>query len=174
MVRTTLFAATFLSLLNVLPAAAADVTAGSLKISAAWARATPKGAAIGGGYMTITNTGTASDRLIAGATSVSDKFEMHEMSMDGGVMKMRKLANGIEIKPGETVALKPGGLHLMFVGLKSPLTQGQTIKVTLQFDKAGKVEVDYPVAGIGASGPDAAGMKHDAPGGMGNMGGMKH
>jgi periplasmic copper chaperone A len=159
-------------------AVAADVTVGSLKITAPWSRATPKGAEVGGGYMTIVNSGTVADRLIGGSSSVADKFEIHEMSMDGGVMKMRPLANGIEIKPGETVALKPGGLHLMFVGLKAPLTQGDTVKVTLQFEKAGEVDVDYPVAAIGAAGPGETQMKHDMHGNMPGMspgmGGMKH
>lgn len=172
MVRTALSIAAVFLTLGLSPAQSADATVGAMKISAPWARATPKGAAVGGGYMAITNTGTTADRLIAGATNVSDKLEMHEMSMDNGVMKMRPLSQGIEIKPGETVTLQPGGLHLMFVGLKAPLKQGDTIKVTLQFDKAGKVEVDYPVAGIGASAP-GGGAKHDAHG-AGSMGGMKH
>ncbi len=149
------------------PVLGADIKVGALQISAPWARATPKGAIIGGGYMTITNTGITSDRLIGGASAVSDKVELHEMSMDNGVMKMRPLSSGLDIKPGQTVTFKPGGLHVMFVGLKQPLTQGQAFKVTLVFEKAGKVEVDYSVAGIGAQAPADAGMN---PG----MGGMKH
>ena len=82
-----------------MPAQAEDITAGSLKISAPWARATPKGASVGGGYMKIINTGDAPDRLVGGASDVSDRFEIHEMSMDNGVMKMRMLAKGLEIKP---------------------------------------------------------------------------
>ena len=83
-----------------LPAQAADVTVGQLKISAPWARATPKGASVGGGYMTITNTGSAPDRLIGGATAVAKDVQVHEMTMANGVMKMRPVAGGIEIKPG--------------------------------------------------------------------------
>ena len=90
-----------------LPAHAEDVTVGSLKISAPWARATPKGASVGGGYMKITNTGTAPDRLIGGSTDVASSFEVHEMKMEGGVMKMRPVAGGIEIKPGQTVDARP-------------------------------------------------------------------
>jgi copper(I)-binding protein len=137
-------------------AAADDVKAGALQISAAWARATPKGAQIGGGYLKITNTGTTPDRLVGGATPVAGRVEVHEMSMDGGVMKMRQLSSGLEIKPGETVELKPGGVHLMFVGLKQQLQQGGHVMATLEFEKAGKVDVDFGVAGVGATTPGAA------------------
>lgn len=149
-----------------LPAQAADVTAGSLKISAAWARATPKGASVGGGYLTISNTGSAPDRLVGGASAVAKEVQVHEMSMDNGVMKMRPVAGGLEIKPGATVTLKPGGYHLMFVRLKQPLKQGEHFKVTLEFAKAGKVDVDFTTEGIGAmhgggdSMPGAGGMDH--------------
>jgi len=149
-----------------LSAHTADVTAGSLKISAPWARATPKGASVGGGYMTITNTGTAPDRLVGGSTGVSGKFEVHEMSMDKGVMKMRPLASGLEIKPGQTVELQPGGYHIMFVGMKQQLTAGDHFKATLEFEKAGKVDVDFAVQGMGATQPTMGGdhggmnMKH--------------
>lgn len=141
-----------------MPAQAEDVTVGTLKISSPWARATPKGAKVGGGYMTITNTGTAPDKLLSGATSVSSRFEIHEMSMDNGVMKMRELGQGIEIKPGATVEFKPGGYHVMFMGLQQQLTQGETVKATLQFEKAGKVEVSFTIQGVGAQ--NAAPMKH--------------
>ena len=138
------------------------VKAGDLVVSGAWARATPKGATIGGGYMKITNNGSMPDRLIAGSTPVAAKFELHEMSLEGGIMKMRPLANGIEIKPGQTVELKPGGLHVMFVDLKRPLEKGGHLKVTLQFEKAGKAEVDYAIAAAGAAAPGGhtPGMKH--------------
>jgi hypothetical protein len=131
-------------------AQADDVMAGSLKISAPWARATPKGAAVGGGYMTITNTGTAPDRLIGGSTDVAGKFSIHEMKMDNGVMKMRPVEGGLEIKPGETVKLDPGGYHIMLMGMKQQLKEGEHFKATLDFEKAGKVNVDFAVAGIGA------------------------
>ncbi len=154
-----------LAALFVSPALAADYTAGSLKISGPWARATPKGAPVGGGYMTITNTGTAPDRLIGGATGISSSFEVHEMSMDGGVMRMRMLDKGLEIKPGETVTLKPGGYHVMFMGLKEQLKQGESFKGTLTFEKAGKVEVEYKIEGIAATGGQTGQTGH---------GGMKH
>ncbi|MBS0248532.1 MAG: copper chaperone PCu(A)C [Proteobacteria bacterium] len=138
------------------PALAHDYTAGSLKIGQPWARATPKGAPVGGGYLTITNTGTAPDRLIGGSVPVSSGFEIHEMTMDNGVMKMRMLPKGLEIKPGETITLKPGGYHLMFTGLKDQLKQGGSFKGTLQFEKAGKVDVDFDIEGIAATSADGA------------------
>jgi len=152
-------------------AGAEDIKVGDLQISTAWARATPKGAAIGGGYLKITNTGNSPDRLIGGASPVSDKFELHEMSMDNGVMKMRPVAGGIEIKPGETVELKPGGFHIMLVGLKLQLAQGQHFKATLMFEKAGKVDVDFAIAGIGAMNADGGSMQ-GSQGGMSGMPGM--
>ena len=130
--------------------------AGSLQITGAWARATPKGAQVGGGYLTITNTGSAPDRLVSGS-SPAGKFELHEMSMSGGVAKMRELTNGLEIKPGETLELKPGGNHIMFVGLKQPLERGKRFIATLQFEKAGKLDVEFKVEPIGAPGPSGHG-----------------
>lgn len=153
-------------LIVLLPAQAADVMVGQMKISAPWARATPKGASVGGGYMTITNMGTESDRLDGGATGVAAGLEIHEMKMDNGVMKMRPVTGGLEIKPGETVTLKPGGYHLMFTGLKQALKQGEHVKATLNFAKAGKAEVDFTVQGMGAM--DAGGQTTSS----GDHGGM--
>jgi copper(I)-binding protein len=150
------------------PAQADDVTAGSVKISAPWARATPKGAAVGAGYMTITNNGSAPDRLVGGASDVSSGFEIHEMTMDNGVMRMRPIGKGLEIKPGQTVELKPGSNHVMFLGLKKPLAKGERVKATLAFEKAGKVDIDFSVESIGAQ---TGGGDHAMPG-MG--GGMQH
>jgi periplasmic copper chaperone A len=130
-------------------ASAHDYKAGSLEIQHPWSRATPKGATVAGGYLKIVNKGTTPDRLIGGSTVAAPKFEIHEMSMDGGVMKMRPLPKGIEIKPGQTVELKPGGYHLMFVGITAPLEQGKRVKGTLEFEKAGKIEVEYAVEAIG-------------------------
>ena len=132
-------------------ASAHEYKAGSLEIKHPWARATPKGATVAGGYMKIINTGTTPDRLIGGSTVAAGKFEIHEMSMDGGVMKMRMQPNGLEIKPGETVEFKPGSYHLMFVGVKQPFEQGKRVKGTLQFEKAGTVEIEYAVEAIGGT-----------------------
>jgi copper(I)-binding protein len=150
MIRIVLIVAAVLAAWTALPAQAEDVTIGGLKISAPWARATPKGASVGGGYMKITNTGTAPDRLVGGSTDICRRLEVHEMKMEGGVMKMRPLADGIEIKPGQTVTLDPSGYHVMLVGLNKQLMQGDHFKATLEFARAGKVDVDFTVEGIGA------------------------
>ena len=100
--------------------------------------------------MTITNTGTAPDRLIGGSTDISKQFEVHQMKMENGVMKMRPVEGGLEIKPGQTVKLDPSGYHVMLMGLKQQLKKGEHFKATLAFAKAGKVDVDFTVEGIGA------------------------
>ena len=156
--KSMLFAAVLALVANA--ALAHEYKAGSLEIKHPWARATPKGASVAGGYMTIINTGTAPDRLVGGSTPMAGKFEIHQMAMDDGVMKMRPLPNGIEIKPGQTVEFKPGSNHLMFVGLKQPFEQGRRVKGTLVFEKAGTVEVEYAVEAIGAT-PAADRCMHD-------------
>ena len=132
------------------PAAAHEYNVGSLHIGHPWSRATPKGATIGAGYLKITNNGTTPDRLIGGSSDAAKSFELHVMSMENGVMKMRPVEGGIEIKPGETVEFKPESYHVMFVGLKEPLVQGHRVKATLDFAKAGKVAVEFVVESIGA------------------------
>jgi periplasmic copper chaperone A len=149
MIRMSFFPTAVLCFL-LTSAQANEINAGSLKISDPWARATPKGATVGGGYMTITNTGSAPDRLVGGSSDISSRFEIHEMSTDNGVMKMRPIEKGLVIKAGETIQFKPGAYHLMFVGLNKPLEEGQHIKAVLEFEKAGKVSVDFSVLGIGA------------------------
>ncbi len=131
-------------------AAAPRYTVGALVIEAPWSRATPPGARVAGGYVTIRNTGTTSDRLIGGSAVVARGFEVHEMSDEGGVMKMRQLGSGLEIGPGQTVTLKPGGLHLMLMDLKRPLVANETVSGTLIFQTAGSVTIEYRVAPIGA------------------------
>ena len=150
---------------------AADYDVGSIHISQPWSRATPKGASSGAGYMTITNKGTAPDRVNCVSSDASAQCQIHTMSMQDGVMKMRPVEGGLEILPGQTVTLKPGGLHMMLVDLKHPLEAGGTMKATLKFDHAGTVDVEYPVAAIGAPAPgaDAGGgsmMSGDHGGGM--------
>lgn len=149
-----------LSLLLIAPTFAQrhEFKAGSLTISQPWSRATPGGARVAGGFMTITNAGTAPDRLIGGSAEIAGIFEVHEMAMEGGVMKMRALEKGLEIKPGESVELKPGGYHVMLIDLRQPLKQGEKIKGHLVFEKAGRVEVEYIVGAIGAR--DAGGHGH--------------
>lgn len=152
------------------PVLAHDYTIGDLKIEHPWSRATPGGAKVAGGFMKITNTGTTSDRLIGGSAAVSGVFEVHEMKMDGSVMRMRALEKGLEIKPGQTVELKPGGYHVMFIDLKAPLKEGETIKGTLIFERAGTLNVEYKVEARGSSGQ---GNPHGGHGSM-KHGEMKH
>src|ERR1700739_4869011 len=137
-------------------ARADEVKAGDLVISQGWTRATPNGAKIGGGYLTIENKGSATDRLIGGSADVAGSVQVHEMSMDNGVMKMRPVEKGLTIDPGKTVKLAPGGYHLMIMDLKSQLKQGDKVPVTLEFEKAGKVTLSLDVMGVGAQGPAAS------------------
>src|SRR4051794_38108697 len=132
---------------------AATFKRGDITVTSPWTRATPGGAKIAGGYFKITNQGTAADRFTGAKADVAERVELHEMSMSDSVMKMRPLPNGIEIKPGETVELKSGGYHLMFMDLKQPLKAGESFKATLQFEKAGPLEVNFAVNTIGGSAP---------------------
>jgi copper(I)-binding protein len=152
MTPTIAFAALLTTLLSA-PLRAEDVKAGDLLITQAWSRQTPSGAKVAGAYLTIENKGTTADRLVSGSTDVAGRFEIHEMAMDGGVMKMRPLDNGIAIDPGKTVKLAPGGYHVMLMDLKSQFKQGDKVPVTLQFEKAGKVNVSLDVQGVGAQAP---------------------
>jgi copper(I)-binding protein len=145
----------------VAPARAEEVKAGDLVITQAWSRATPGGAKVGGGYLTIENKGSTPERLIGGSADVADKIQVHEMATNDGVMTMRPLDKGLVIEPGKTVKLAPGGFHLMLLDLKSPLKQGDKLPVTLEFERAGKVALSLDVQGIGAQGPAGA----DGPGG---------
>lgn len=130
-----------------------DYKLGSLEISHPWTRATPPTAKSGGGFVTITNKGTTPDRLIAARSPVSLKVEVHEMKMDGSVMRMREVEKGLEIPPGATVTLKPGGYHIMFMELKAPLTKDGKVPVTLVFEKAGSIDVELAVEAMGTSQP---------------------
>lgn len=146
------------------PTAAEEFKAGSLRIEQPWSRATPNGAKVAGGYMSITNTGSEPDRLVGGTLPRAGRFEVHEMKIENGVMTMRPLAQGLEIKPGATVTLAPGGYHVMFVDLKEPLKQGETLDGELRFEKAGTVAVRYTVQAIGASAGAGAGSAPAAGG----------
>lgn len=121
-------------------------------IDQAWARATPEGASVGAGYLKIRNTSGSDDKLIGAKTNASDTTEIHEMKMDGDVMKMRRVEIGVPVAAGGEIELKPGGLHLMLLNLKSPLAEGSTIDGELEFEKAGKVPFKLDVRAIGAQG----------------------
>jgi copper(I)-binding protein len=142
-------------------AATRTFKAGDIVVEAPWSRATPGKSTVGAGYMKITNTGKETDRLIGGSADIAKSFEVHEMAMSGDVMKLRHLAKGLEIKPGQTVELKPGGYHIMFMGLQKPLKQDETMKGTLVFERAGTIAVEYKIMPIGAQpAAKAGGHKH--------------
>ena len=148
--------ATMLAYFLAAPALAEEVKAGDLVITQAWSRATPGGAKIAGAYLTIENRGSTPDRLVGGSGNVAAKVEVHEMAMKNGVMTMRSLDKGLAIEPGKTVKLAPGGYHLMLFDLKSPLKQGDKVPLTLEFEKAGNVNLSFEVQGVGAQGPAGA------------------
>lgn len=132
---------------------------GALSITQAWSRPTPPGAPTAVGYLTITNHGRRTDRLTGATSPAAQKVEIHQMSMAGGVMRMRPVAGGLAIAPGQTVALAPGGYHLMLVGPRRQFKAGERIPVTLDFEHAGRIDVALDV-GAGPRGP------------MGSMGSM--
>jgi copper(I)-binding protein len=130
---------------------------GNLEIAHPWAKATLAGQPVAGGFMKITNTGTEPDRLVKITTGVSDMTQIHEMKVEDGIMKMGEIPGGIEVAPGATVELKPGGLHVMFMGIKTPFKEGDMVKATLTFEKAGTIDVEFKVD---AAKPGDATHKH--------------
>jgi copper(I)-binding protein len=133
----------------------AEFGTGKIKIVAPWTRATPESSKVGGGFMTLINTGSEPDRLVGGSTEVSGGLEIHEMHIVNGVAMMRQVNPGIALKPGASIVLKPFSHHLMMMDLKQPLKVGQKIKGTLVFEKGGSVEIEYVVVPMGADGPAA-------------------
>ena len=140
--------------LAALPAAAHGYQHGALKIDHPWARPTLPGQRTGAGYLSIHNTGSTADRLLGGSTPAAAAVEVHEMRMDGDVMRMRELKT-LELPPGKPVTLAPGGLHLMLTGLKAPLKIGDKLSVKLRFEKAGEVELVFQVENPPAPAADA-------------------
>ncbi|GMO11531.1 copper chaperone PCu(A)C [Bradyrhizobium sp. TM233] len=137
------------------PAFAADTTSGDLVITRAWSRATPGGAKVAGGYLTIENRGHTAERLQAASAAHALRTEIHEMAVNDGVMTMRPLDKGLVIAPGQIVTLAPGGGHLMFIGLDVPLHAGDQMPVMLSFEHAGAVKVTLDVQAIGAQAPES-------------------
>ncbi|CAM2999483.1 hypothetical protein SAMN04488021_101313 [Paracoccus aminovorans] len=140
--------------------AAAPVRLGALELSGVYARATPPGAPVAGGFLTVANAGDEDRLTAASAESVAGRAEIHEMAMEGDVMKMRRLADGLPIPAGGAVELKPGGYHIMFMDLKQPLVEGQVVDVTLTFQKAGEVVVPMTVGPMKAGGKAGQGGEH--------------
>jgi copper(I)-binding protein len=134
--------------------------ANTIVVEQPWARATPGGAKTGAAYMTLINNGRSVDRLLGATTPLADKVQFHKETEDDGVSRMRQVQS-MELEPGAKIIFKPGELHVMIVGLKQPLTEGQTFPLTLQFEKASNIEVTVPIEKIGA-------MQHK------DMGSMAH
>lgn len=142
---------TSLSVLALLLASGAvhaqDYAIGALKISHPWTPATSESAKDAPGYVTIINTGREPDRLKGGSFAEAAHVEVHAGPRQGGAAQMAPAQGGLVIAPGETVTLRPGGDHLMFVGLRSPLERGATKQAILQFERSGALEVDFTVEG---------------------------
>jgi copper(I)-binding protein len=154
--RLSLFALTIAGLLLVPgPALAETANSGDLTVEKAWSRATPEGAEVAAGYLTIVNHGDTPDRLVSVSTSVAGETEIHQMKMADGKMEMRPVPDGIEIPAKGTVVLEPMAYHLMLMGLKAPLQKGETFSGSLVFEHAGAVDVIFRVEGMGAMGPSA-------------------
>jgi periplasmic copper chaperone A len=152
--------------LAAIPAFAEEFKGGDIVIEKAWSRATPKGSPVGVGYLVIHNRGATPDRLVGGSAEFASAVSIHEMSKDGGIMRMRELASGLEIPAHSDVVLSPGGYHIMFTGLKSPLNKGENVKAILTFEHAGTIAVELAVDAVGASGPGGAPAAGDSMKGM--------
>ena len=140
----------------VVQAQIAEFSSGKIKIVAPWTRATPESSKVGGGFMTLINSGSEPDRLVGGSTEISGGLEIHEIHIVNGVAMMRQVNPGILLRPGASVVLKPFSHHLMMMDLKQPLKAGEKVKGTLVFEKAGRVEIEYVVVPMGADGPGAS------------------
>ena len=126
-------------------AAAQDFQLGPLKIDQLWARPTVAGMSAGGGFLSVQNSGSKADRLLGGSSPAAAAVEVHEMRMEGDVMRMREI-KALELPAGKRVTLAPGGFHLMLVGLKAPLKVGDKVPVKLRFETAGEIDVVLQVA----------------------------
>lgn len=143
--------ATLVLALGLLSVGSAVAEPNQIVVEKAWARATPKMAVTGGGYLTVTNRRPGEDRLLEVTSPVAEKVQFHTMAIDNGVAKMTRLLT-IELHPGIPVVFKPGGIHMMLLGLKHQLKEGETVPLTLTFENANAVEVDARVLGIAATG----------------------
>jgi copper(I)-binding protein len=148
-----LFACAVLATLLFLPGSADAEQAGAISVKAAWSRATPEGADVAVGYFTITNNGDAPDRLVSANADFAGQTEMHQMTMANGVMRMRPVPEGVTIPAKGSVVFSPDSYHLMFMGLKGPFKEGETVAGSLTFEHAGKVEITFNVKAMGASSP---------------------
>ena len=138
-----------------LPAQSQELKAGDLVISQPWSRAAPKGAEMANSYLTIENKGTAADRLVGASADVAEKLEIQQIGMVGGGLTVHPVEGGLAIPPGDKVVLAPGGYFLALLNLKNPLKKGTKVSMTLQFEKAGKIDVAFDVLSPAAKGPAA-------------------
>lgn len=150
-----------------LPALAGEAKLGALEIKDAWARATPVKAPAGGAFITVVNTGATTDNLLSASADVAKTVELHTHITQGDVMRMVAV-DSVEVPAGKSVAMAPGGLHVMLIGLKEPLKEGTSFPLELTFAQAGKVTVTVDVKPVGAMGPGAA-MMHDPAAHAGHM-----
>ena len=155
-----------LASLTTVQAQTSSVTSGALSIDRPWARASPSGATLTAGYLVIHNRGSEVDRLVSGATDAASDIQIHMMTVDRGVIRMRQLVDGLEIPAHSDVVLAPGGAHLMFAGLRRPLKKGDLVKADLLFERAGSIAVVFDVKSVGATSPNTPSKPGDAMDGM--------
>lgn len=160
--RRSLFLATLgaFALLHATGAAAHEYAAGDLRIAHPWTRPTSAGAPAAAGYMEITNVGRKADRLVSASSPAAARVELHQTSMDGGVMRMKALPEGVEIPPGGTIRLAPGGLHLMLFSPRTAFNEGDRKPLVLTFARAGRVEVELAAESRPAARPMAMPEDH--------------
>jgi periplasmic copper chaperone A len=135
--------------LSILAPAAATANPG-IEVERAWARATPASTRTGVVYLTVANAGASADRLTEVSTPVAARADMYLSAVEGNVIQMRDV-DAVDVKPGDRVSFKPGGLHIMLVNLKRPLQKGERFPLTLVFEKAGRIDVEVLVLSIGAN-----------------------
>jgi hypothetical protein len=153
MSRFTAYAVAIAIFLSIGPGVAHEFQKGSITVESPWSRATPGGAEVAIGYLTIENGGSEPDRLVSATADIAGHTGIHQMSMADGVMKMRELTDGLPVPANGTVKLEPNSYHLMFTDLKEPLKEGDEFSGILTFEKAGAIDVTFEVQGIGAGSP---------------------
>jgi copper(I)-binding protein len=150
------------ALLSLSPLLLAAAPASTVQVRDAWMRATPPGAPTAAGYLTLVNTGAQADRLLSVTSEAAERVELHGSDLQGGVMRMRMLGDGLELPAGARVELAPSGTHLMFIAPRRPLVAGDTVRATLRFQHAAPQVVAFKVMPIGAMPPSSP--HHDMPG----------
>ena len=167
MIPSRTFALTALAAFAFAAPSLARPSGASIHVTDAWCPPTPPGAPTAAGYLTLANVGHAAARLIGGSSPVAAQVQLHSMTTQGGVMRMRPMTGGLSVAPGATASIQPGaGMHLMLIGLKRPLRVGEQVPVTLDFARAGKVNVAFVVRPLQPAAPGGGG-RIDHMSGMG-------